>query len=74
MNWYIRHGAMNPCDPLSYSLIGATSPFCSGAVKICSIRAHDDGWGRPIINTPLLQEMLIAQNNNSNTVNVHLRS
>ncbi|NJI72311.1 hypothetical protein HCX49_03755 [Sphingobacterium kitahiroshimense] len=71
MNWYLFTGS-NPTDPAHYTRV-ASQPNCIGSCVICAIRASDDGNGNPVISVSLLQEMILALSNKTNSANVMLK-
>lgn len=77
MPWYsftpIGATPFSPSDPNNYTLVGITPPTCPNPNNfICAIQANDN-LGEPIFTVALLQEMLTALNNRTETTNVLLR-
>ncbi len=69
-NWYKFIGA-NPIYASQYTLIG-TEPACNGTSTICAILASAGGPTIPKLTQAIKDEMLVALNGHSNTVNVRL--
>lgn len=74
--WYLRMSGFNPTVAASYVLPPSTNPpTCPGSGKICAIFAEavDSANGAPIIDSCLLEEMIDALFDNTDTDNVLLR-
>lgn len=72
MPWFQLLTNGDPTDPNDYNIV--TSPSCSGSNYICAIQTSTDVNNKPIITTPLRNEMIIALQTRSSSTNVHLRT
>lgn len=73
--WYIFSTIpnSNPLDPASYSYPYYVKPSCPGSVKLCAIRAYDDGFGQPVITDEIVCEIIVALQYGLDQTNVVLR-
>ncbi len=71
MPWFQLVAGGDPTDPNDYTLV--TTPTCVGAAHICAIYTSADVNNKPIITTPLRNEMVTALNKKVSTASVLLR-
>jgi hypothetical protein len=72
MPWFQLVANGDATDPNDYNAVGG--PSCSGPNHICAIQASPNTNNKPIITTPLRNEMITALNTNSSSTNVQLRT
>jgi len=76
MPWYVftpGGSTPNPANRNQYTLFGMFPPSCPGNEKICAIQSMDSG-GLPIMATSLLNEIIRALENRTESTNVLLKS
>jgi len=79
MAWFVftppGMGTPDPSDPNQYTLngTGANPPSCPLNVKVCGLQAANNGSNHPIITQPLLQEIIVALQNGTESANVLLK-
>lgn len=72
MAWFSFNGG-NPALPANYTLAGS-EPNCGDTEeKLCAINATNNGSGAPILDAPILSEMVDALEQEHNTTNVRLK-
>lgn len=72
MAWFSYTGS-DPADSTHYTLV-TNEPNCgTDEEQICAIQALNDGNGNPVLDIPMLSEMVRALNVPENTTNVRLK-
>ncbi|MEN5085125.1 hypothetical protein ABE426_01510 [Sphingobacterium faecium] len=72
MPWFQLLPNGDATDPNDYNAVGG--PSCSGINHICAIQASANTNNKPIITTPLRNEMITALDKKANSANVLLRT
>lgn len=72
MPWFQLVAGGDPADPNDWII--TSTPSCTGVGYICAIQTGANANNKPVITTPLRNEMIHALNTQMNTTNVHLRS
>ncbi len=72
MAWFQLIANGDATDPNDYNLV--TAPSCGGSNHICAIQTSADVNSKPVLTTPLRNEMITALNTNSSGPNVQLRT
>lgn len=73
MPYFVFTGS-DPADAAHYTLLQTGTPTCLGnEEQICAIQALNDGNGNPVLDIPMLSEMVRALNVPESTTNVKLK-
>ncbi|ERJ61224.1 hypothetical protein [Sphingobacterium paucimobilis] len=74
MAWFNLKPSGDPSVPADYTL-ATTPPSCgSTEEKICAINATNNGSGQPILDAPLLLQMVRALQFEANEADVQLKA
>jgi|GEM_PF-5158916 len=71
--WFEYNGSGDRTQSENYSLLEGTPSSCGGEDEVCAIRAMDNGFEQPDINSALVVEINAAIGNKTESQNVHLQ-
>ena len=74
MAWFQLNPAGDPTVPSNYTLVGSAPSCGSTEEKICAINATNNGSNQPILDAPILLQMVRALQFEANETDVRLKA